>query len=791
VVYTDMYNNENNNNNNNNNNIDAIKWSRTIDTMIQTFTSQAFAPPFDSSNQLIRQRIFLGVNAIQLQLSASSSSYDDGGGGGGSNNIGSLISPYNTVPKRTLLDALKALTALNGEKSSKNRYTSDSFNEASDEAFRMLQRLVTGVGVRYQSSEENNDKKVSDESSPHRHERNSITEQDFNRVLNSFSNAGRMEMVHRVLALQERTPNAPPLSPVAYSILLKGYGRLGDFANVELVLSHAIENKIVPDTILLNSLIDAFVNCNAIDKANEVFAVMKSDHSNVVVSSEEEKKIGDGFKIESWLQQFSCPRPNRRTYNTILKGLSNSLMLEEAFSLTEEMKILRLWDSITTNTIVRASIKVADYQLAENILSNYTVTKWNSQKNEQHPNVEAYTELLDAYAKSRKLDKAVATLQLMQQRGVTPNAITYNCLLGGFGRSGKLEQAKKTLQFMNSTNIKISTKSYNSLISGLVSVNLAESFNQDDASVEWGSEELNFRVDEALKILREMIQFGVFPNDVTASVLVDALGRCNPPRVVEATTLVTKLVRRKFIKVGNIKVATALIQAYGKVGNLEGATIAYNTIRQSDTIAVNAYLDACYRSGRDDVAKETFDKVFVRHNNRSSRPDVISYSILIGALLRRGTPGSIQHAARNYDDMRLVWKIRPDTALIDLILKAMIRYGNQASAFDKSSALFVTTVLNDAETLEWGEGQLERRKRAVQDRLRGIWKREARDAIATPSKSDDLFERKGWNQVDSGFRLWGGGRRDVEKKNLAKEDTTCKFLESHGWNDVNSGFRLF
>jgi pentatricopeptide repeat protein len=93
-------------------------------------------------------------------------------------------------------------------------------------------------------------------------------------------------------------------------------------------MRHAKHKGIDPDTVMLNSLMDAYINCYAVEKALLVFDHMKAHAAN------------------------EAPRPNRRTYNTILKGHANSGALEKAVKLSEEMKTLRLWDAVTTNTLV-------------------------------------------------------------------------------------------------------------------------------------------------------------------------------------------------------------------------------------------------------------------------------------------------------------------------------------------------------------------------------------------------------------------------------------------------------
>jgi len=110
-----------------------------------------------------------------------------------------------------------------------------------------------------------------------------------------------------------------------------------------------------------------------------------------------------------------------------------------------------------------------------------------------------------------------------------------------------------------------------------------------------------------------------------------------------------------------------------------------------------------------------------------------------------------------------------------------------------SDARFVAGVLRDAEMLDWEEGRLNRRKWAIESAMRkhaanaweeeaelyGLWKRDS----STRKSDDNMFERYGWNEVDSGFRLWGAGKKEG--------DNTDEFLESKGWNDMDSGFRLF
>jgi pentatricopeptide repeat protein len=853
-----------------------LRASQCVDEMIQALTRQAFAPPsssyyYNSSSQRQAARhVQWGVDAVHLQLQSSSR----------------LADPYHLVPKLTLVNALKALTRLNEinpqlhvaspswtiknqpkqlqQQQEQQEFLQDDSGRADDAsssstttsasstwtAFRILQRLITGVGVRKTAlppalPQQQHHHQQQQQQQAQKAKRYFVYESDINMVLNAFSDAGQMDMAHRIVALQERTLHAPPLSPVAYSILLKGYGRLTDLHHVQLVVQHAEKNDIQPDVILLNSLIDAYINCNALDKAKAVFEQMRRTTTATTAATTTETRANEtsdvliNDKNRVLFANHPCPPPNKRTYNTILKGLANAGGLQEAMALADEMQRCRLWDDVSTNTLVHAAVLVGDLALAEKMLKQHAAAELTTvagqtdnnnnfkNKNNKHPNVEAYTELLDGYAKAGQMANALSVLQRMRQQHIEPNQITYTCLIAGFGRSGRVKEAIKMVEFMsNSSNSRSSSSksnvrptivTFNALISGLVagpqcaataadyslSSSLLPQASQECSPLE--AETLDSRVDEALGIVRLMMKMGVPPNTVTVSTIVHALGRCSTPRVKEAVMLVDKLERQNVIPFANAQVATNLIRTCGIGSDLKGAVTAFRKLRNPDGVAINAFMDACCRCERSDLAAETFGFYFRskdgdEQNKREA--DVISYSVLISSFIKSGTTESLEAAMKYYGEMKTECLIRPDTTLVDIILKGMIRVGRSKS-LSKRDVYFVASVLRDAKKLKWAEGQLERRQRAARAALTQQFRNDevALYSILQVENNDDddddddvddeLFRRKGWNKVDSGFRLWGGGYSEVpEAKKRRSSKGVDKFLQKKGWNNVDSGFRI-
>ena len=130
------------------------------------------------------------------------------------------------------------------------------------------------------------------------------------------------------------------------------------------------------------------------------------------------------------------------------------------------------------------------------------------------------------------------------------------------------------------------------------------------------------------------------------------------------------------------------------------------------------------------------------------------------------------------------------------ILIAMTSGGPRG--FETDDIQFTLTALRDGDRLQWDGEQYQKRKKAVRSVLMAcsseVWKKDGLMRRSEPPETEDpLFLKKGWNKIDSGFRLWGGGNvsgGDGIKSEGGKERSVDSFLASKGWNDIDSGFRI-
>jgi pentatricopeptide repeat protein len=349
----------------------------------------------------------------------------------------------------------------------------------------------------------------------------------------------------------------------------------------------------------------------------------------------------------------------------MLKGFVKSENMERALTLSKEMNKIGIWDAVTTNTLVGVAVATKKFEMAESILEKYTVSKQHVHGGSWHPNVEAYTELIGGYAKDGQFSKAIETFKGMKERGVNPNEYTYTCIIGALAKAKKIKQATKLLLYMTEVDrMKPSIVTYNALFTGMLECENGQKkvgMTSDQYSA------YNEAVSQAMEMYQEMLQLGIYPDEITISTLVEAHGICQPPRIKQAKVLIEDAHTHGMVSKNNARVATSLICACANSSDLEGALVAYRAIQYPDVVAFNALLKACCLDRKLKMAIEILNENLKNKQDgtRFISPDVATYTILISSLLAVATVDASKAAYKFYKEMKNVWKIYPDTGLID------------------------------------------------------------------------------------------------------------------------------
>jgi len=627
-----------------NDSTDNIDEEESIKEHLDILSSNALS---NRNNVLIQE---IGMEALQMQLDLD-----------------------YAVKSSTILSAIRYLCNRPSAKSniiSHSIYATDEYKNKKVQhsiiAYRLLQRLVSGVGV----------EAIVDPASPSSHSSiTTIREREICTVMSALVRSGNRNAAFRLLVLQERLHkvsldkaqlykktkhihsriNVPKVTAIGYSILIRAYAQTSDLKQIESLLTRAYETRIEPDIIFLNSVLDAYISCGAYDKADVVFKSMKKNSNQSL-------------------------QPNVRSYNIMMKGMAKRADVKEALRLSSEMEQAEKHDAVSVNTLVNAMVLAEEFTMAESVLDKYAFTYVNNgtlsnsyssnkrKRNSKHPHIEAYTDLLDGYAKANLLSRAFKVFDKMVDRDVTPNEVTYTCLVHALGLAFYRKRARKELlQQQQSQPTDVMEVMYNAYLSGLLS-------DEND---------FHKRMVEAISIFTDMMKNednGCRPNAVTAATLIEGLNKFENPKIADALAIAEAIIPTLEEEADITKVQTAVLQVYGKAPTEtdENSSIQkdeadnfhmkidsiYKSLVKKDVMALNAYLRACCRFRK---FREAFKEFKEAKDSMDRNPDVVTYTILIKSLLThyRDNPKAAKRAQDLYKEMKTEHQISPDEVLVD------------------------------------------------------------------------------------------------------------------------------
>lgn len=371
----------------------------------------------------------------------------------------------------------------------------------------------------------------------------------------------------------------------------------------------------------------------------------------------------------------------------------------------------------------------------------------------------AYTSVLVALARGRRLPDALVLFATMRARGVVPTATTFNCLIAACARSGDDARAEALLAQMRAEGggVAPDVETYNALISGLC----RSAHVRADA------------LERVLALVREMEELGLRADARTFNSLLGALARRADGKGAEAIAARMEGAGLEL----TVHSYSALMQAHGAAGELGAVVRAFERLCASgqplDALCWNEYLRALLQADARaagasgggvprqrgtlepgaELALAALEQMRrgVGAEPRALPCGVVSYSILVHGLAR--TRAGAREAWRLYGRMKAEG-VEVDEPCARALMIACKRFvGVEAAA----------ELLADLAAAGWSERALE----PLESELRQIeatasfttdeqWKaREARSPSLQPPiiKRDALFERHGWGEFDSGFRM--------------------------------------
>ena len=182
---------------------------------------------------------------------------------------------------------------------------------------------------------------------------------------------------------------------ITYNTFIKGCTQLKLYDKIDYAFEHLINNNdinITPNDVTFNSLIDAYVRQNNMNKV---------------------------FKLISTMQQYHI-KPDNFTYTTIIKGLN-----KDSFSTNNNINNINSFNTI--NNINEYTYKNKDelnlaFQLFEKV------------KQISKPDEILYNCIMDACLRFNKVDKMLELYKEMLDYNIIPSSVTCGIVIKGYGR---------------------------------------------------------------------------------------------------------------------------------------------------------------------------------------------------------------------------------------------------------------------------------------------------------------------------------------------------------------------
>lgn len=374
----------------------------------------------------------------------------------------------------------------------------------------------------------------------------------------------------------------------------------------------------------------------------------------------------------------------------------------------------------------------------------------------------AMTTLLCGLAEACRINDALKLLSEMHVRGVKPSSITYASLISACFNQGQVDQAMILFNATSSSSCNdhvppCDLHILNAVITGLC-------HRKDVQSVEEAADIITYMLRQSKSEQHERRD-----NDQN----VKKVGGLVKPAVATVNILLDGFVRfgmfdraeyfmgmiRQFGIFPNVSSYTTLMKGYADAKQFDSAKRIFRQMSRRkvrpDRVAMNAFVAVCARSGDAEAAGKILE--FMEHRGRGLSPTAQSYSPIL-----------MLFARENKDD--LLWKLydrmrQQGVSVNDYIMEMLCEYvvkaaaastAPQHQAFLEHLAQKAGSLLRDGlkdgvtpKLLRIGKRMLTASfpNQVCQKYFGGLNSAEFRSA------SETIFERHGWNDIESGWRF--------------------------------------
>jgi len=347
-------------------------------------------------------------------------------------------------------------------------------------------------------------------------------------------------------------------------------------------------------------------------------------------------------------------RAGPRLFNTLIAGYGREKNLRGVEASSMAMRTLGVTpNQATWGAKIFAYVNCDRLDLAADALEQGIRF---SPRRERRPGVEAYTALVQGFARAGRLMEADELLRRMSRDGVEPNVYTYSTLIDGLAKGAQMDLAETAFAEMRRAKIKPSVVTYNSLLKGVV---------RGSTDSECAREVLS----RASALFERMREDGVAPDLVTYNTLVDACINAREP--TEAWNVLREISESGLKP--DVVTYTTLLKYFVQVGD-DSATQWVLSEMETDPAVVqdvgvyNCLINAYARQGDMARALETLDSMLAK----DIVPNIATYGTILEGYVR---VGNVSEAVRVYDACKQTNGLSPDARMRKSLIYGCGLYG--------------------------------------------------------------------------------------------------------------------
>lgn len=324
--------------------------------------------------------------------------------------------------------------------------------------------------------------------------------------------------------------------PVCFNILIKGFGLEKNLERLDEVIDMMKRCKVRPTESTYNTLVNAYVNLNRLDRAWRVVQEAIHGKGAEVVGEESQQYL----------------------YATILKGLVRNIQpklsgMHRALYLMNQMKTLGVDPDVYVYSQLMDHLikKENDVDAADRLFQQMQQESFGGVK----PNVVVYNILLRGYCNQQSglskngvgwsKSRCLELLKDMGKRGIKPNTSTFNTLISAAVSNDDQRSASKLFKLMVDLNVDPDRMTFTTVMKSFSDQRRPEEvkrlFHQLDASPLGGADKIAFncligaygkaeQLEEAEEVYKAMISRKIEPDSVTFNSMVRASCAAKDPK---------------------------------------------------------------------------------------------------------------------------------------------------------------------------------------------------------------------------------------------------------------------